>query len=83
MTYYDSSGKNGIGDCPKSNQAGYKDDKENSVLKEYDIVEYGEKVSRFENNHSVMDKWLTENVDEYSSRVSDSTSVWLTQDYHV
>ncbi|GFI05278.1 putative ribonuclease YokI [Lachnospiraceae bacterium] len=50
--------------------------------KEYDIVEYGEKAPGFENHHGVMDKWLTENVDEYSSRAADSTSVRLTQDHH-
>ncbi|MEY8268875.1 RHS repeat-associated core domain-containing protein [Lachnospiraceae bacterium 64-25] len=82
VMYYDPSGYSGIGDCPKSNQAGYEGDKENSVPKEYDIVEYGEKAPGFENHHGVMDKWLTENVDEYSSRAADSTSVRLTQDHH-
>lgn len=55
------------------NQAGYEGDKEISVPKEYDIIEYGEKALGFENHHGIMDKWLTENVDEYFSRAAGLT----------
>ena len=40
------------------------------VIKEFDIVNYSDKITGIENHHAVLDVWATNNIKGYKSRAS-------------
>ena len=52
------------------------------VIKEFDIVNYSDKITGIENHHAVLDVWATNNIKGYKSRASKSTSIALTKEHH-
>ena len=48
----------------------------------FDIVDYGQKTKGLENHHGVLDVWAKNNIDDYKSRASKSTTIALKKEQH-